>query len=295
MKTRYRLGAFAVMFMLAQTLCIFPQCDLGFAQESPGTSSNTDSNSDGSQSSAVSSVIYPFRSATVGTEVRGVLDTINYKEGDTVTDGAVVAEVSKDRYTSIVGEFRSNYEAIVRTLDRARELATTQEELYRGRAGTFDDVMKARAEIRILEARRDEAAFKLKQAELNLKACEVRSPFTGVVSVLYHEPYEAVDNLEKVFGVVDTTKVYARAYWPEARLSEIALGKKVNFTYNGKVYSGVVEKVSNLIDPSSRTKRIHVLIDNTDGALQVGMSGALNPVDRTRVSQTDQSYAPSVD
>jgi RND family efflux transporter MFP subunit len=291
MKIRCKLVILAVMFIPAQTLCMFPQCDLGLAQEAPGASSNTD----GAQTSAVSSVIYPFRSATVGSEVRGILDTVNYKEGDSVTDGAVVAEVSKDRYTSIVGEFRSNYEAIVRTLDRAREQVATQEELYRGRAGTFDDVMKARAEVRILEARRDEAAFKLKQAELNLKACEVRSPFSGVISVLYHEPYEPVDTLEKIFGVVDTTKVYARAYWPEARLSEIALGKKVNFVYNGKVYTGVVEKVSNLIDPSSRTKRIHVLIDNHDGALQVGMSGALNPADQTRVSQSNHPSDTSMD
>lgn len=226
MKRRIRLGMLAVMFMVWQTLYIFPQCDLGFAQESSGMSENMDSNAEGSRSSVVSSVIYPFRSATVGSEVRGILDAIKYKEGDPVVDGAVVAEVSKDRYTSIVGEFRSNYEAIVRTLDRAREQAAIQEELYRGRAGTFDDVMKVRSEVRILEARKEEAAFKLKQAELNLRACEVRSPFSGVISVLYHEPYETVDNLEKVFGVVDTTKVYARAYWPEARLSEIALGKK---------------------------------------------------------------------
>jgi RND family efflux transporter MFP subunit len=224
----------------------------------------------------LNAVIYPFQSATVGTEVRGIVDLINYKEGDRVARGSVVAEISRARYTAVVGEFRGNYEAIVRSLDRAREELAIQEQTYEKRASTFDDLSKARAQVRVLEARKEEAEFKLKQAELNLKSCVLTAPFSGLIGVLYHQPFETVDNLEKVYELVDTTKVYARVNWPESRLSEIALGKRAVFTYGGTDYEGAIEKVSSLIDPASKSKRVHVLIDNPDGKLQVGMSGALN-------------------
>jgi multidrug efflux pump subunit AcrA (membrane-fusion protein) len=125
----------------------------------------------------ISGVIYPHQSATVGTEVRGIVDVINFKEGDSVAKGSIVAEISKARYASIVGEFKGNYDAVVRTLDRAREELSIQEELYDNRATTYDDVVKARSQVQVLEARKEEALHKLKQAELNLDACVLKAPF----------------------------------------------------------------------------------------------------------------------
>lgn len=234
------------------------------------------SGTDMGSSEALSAVIYPFQSATVGTEVRGVVDLINYKEGDRIAKDAVVAEVSKARYQAIVGEFKGNYEAIVRTLKRAREELAIQEETFAKRASTYDDLLKARAQVMILEARQDEANYKLKQAEINLKACVIVAPFSGSLAVLYHQPYEMVDNLEKIYEIIDTSKVYARVNWPESRLSELALGKRATFRYGGADYEGVIEKISSLIDPASKSKRVHVLVQNPQGKLEVGMSGTLS-------------------
>jgi len=208
-----------------------------------------------------------------------MVDFMNCKEGDQITEGAVISEISRARYEAIVGEFRGNCDAVTRTLERAREEVGIQDELYQKRATTYDEVVKARSQVKILEARKDEAEFKLKQAELNLQACIIRAPFSGSIAVLYHEPFEMVDNLEKLFGMIDTSKVYARANWPEARLSELALGKKSQFLYEGRTFDGLIEKISSLIDPASKSKRVHVLIDNRDGFLQVGMSGAMTLAD----------------
>jgi len=232
----------------------------------------------------INAVIYPVQSATIATEVRGLIDFIRFKEGEPVKQGDVISEISRARYEAIVGEFKGNFDAVARTLDRAKEEVTIQEELYAKRAGTLDDVSKAKAQVRVLEARKYEAEHKLKQADLNLQACIIRAPFSGNIAVLYHEPFEAVDNLEKLFGLVDTGKVYARVNWPESRLAEVAVGKKAQFQYDGKSYEGVIEKISSLIDPASKSKRVHVLIDNAAGKLQVGMSGSLQLIDAKKVS-----------
>jgi RND family efflux transporter MFP subunit len=245
---------------------------------------SADSDLDISHPNKVNAVIYPFQSATVSTEVRGIVDLLNFQEGEPVKKGAVVAEVSKARYTYILGEFKGNYDAVCRSLQQAKENVEVQESLYEKRATTFQDLLRARSEVRILEARKYEADNKMKQAELNLKACVINAPFSGVIGVLYHEPYEAVDNLEKVFELVDTKKVYARANWPEKRLSEIAIGKRAVFYREGRSYNGIIKKISRLIDPASRSKRIHVLIDNSNENLEVGMSGTLRLLDANAVS-----------
>ena len=233
----------------------------------------------------IPAVVYPYQSATIGTEVRGVVDLMTIKEGDQVEGGSAIAEISKARYAAIVGEFKGNYDAVVKSLDRAREELTIQEQLYDRRSTTYDDLSKARSQVEILEARQHEAQHKLKQAELNLTACVVKAPFSGNISVLYHEPYEMVDNLEKLFGIIDTSKVYARVNWPESRLSDLSIGKNAVFNYEGKTYEGGIDKISSLIDPASRTKRVHILIDNRDGRLQVGMSGSVGLSQSKKVSR----------
>ncbi len=243
-----------------------------WAQSSQDSSGGSVTNID--QQGAVA-VIYPVQSATVGSPVRGVLHTMNYKEGEKVKDGAVVAEVSKPRYSAILGEFRGNYEAVSRTLERARKELEVQEDLWEKRATTYDDLLKAQAQVRILESRKSEAAHKMEQAEIDLDACILNAPFSGNIAVLYKDPHETVDYLEKVFEIVDTSKVYARANWPESRLSALKLGKNATFVYKGNSYQGKIEKISSLIDPASKSKRVHVLIDNSKGDLEVGMSGRL--------------------
>jgi hypothetical protein len=64
--------------------------------------------------------------------------------------------------------------------------------------------------------------------------------------------------------------------------------KKAVFHYGGQTYEGVIEKISGLIDPASKSKRVHVLIDNPKGKLEVGMSGALSLTGQQKVSMKSE-------
>ncbi len=253
---------------------------------------NLDSGLKSTTPDRINAVIYPYRSATLGSEVRGILNAVNFKEGQAVKDGDILAEVSKPRYEAIVGEFKGNRDAIRESLERAREEVKVHEQTYEHRANTFQQLLKAKYEVKILEGKLEEAEHKLKQAELNLQACVLRAPFSGVVAVLYRDPHETVDYLEKVAELIDTHKVYARVNWPETRLSEVAIGTKARFNYRDKLYDGVIDRMSSLVDPGSKSKRIHILIDNPDGALQVGMSGSMTLDDTRKTSSRFDAPRP---
>jgi hypothetical protein len=69
------------------------------------------------------------------------------------------------------------------------------------------------------------------------------------------------------------------------------MGRKAIFTYGDKNYEGAIEKVASFIDPVSKSKRVHVLIDNSDGRLQVGMAGTLKLPSNDQQSSATESKA----
>ncbi|MDQ7782089.1 MAG: efflux RND transporter periplasmic adaptor subunit [Desulfomonilaceae bacterium] len=227
----------------------------------------------------VNAVIYPYQSATLGSEVRGIVDRINFQEGDPVSAGALLAEVSPAKYEAVHGEFKSNEEAIARTLAEARSNLRIREDLYQNRACTQEDVDASRFQVQVLEARYEEAKFKTEQSRLNLQACRIKAPFSGLIAVRYRDSHETVDFLEKILEVVDISKVYARANWPEAGIPQLAIGKRAYFSYRGKSYEGKIARIAPLIDPASKSKRVHVLLENPDNRLEVGMSGSVKLAD----------------
>jgi cobalt-zinc-cadmium efflux system membrane fusion protein len=88
-----------------------------------------------------------------------------------------------------------------------------------------------------------------------------------------------VERLEKVFALVDSSRVYAVAKIPEILISEFQKGTQAEFVLRPDAsFAGVVDKVGKLIDPTSRTKKVYLLIDNADSQLEVGMTGTLKLV-----------------
>jgi multidrug resistance efflux pump len=109
-----------------------------------------------------------------------------------------------------------------------------------------------------------------------LESCEIKAPFSGYLAVRYKQPDETVERLEKVFALVDTSKVHAVANVPELMLDEFPKGKEAFFLLTPeKRFKGTVDRVGKLIDPKSRTKRVFLLINNSDNKLEVGMTGTM--------------------
>lgn len=226
-------------------------------------------------------VISPYQNANVGAEVNGIVDVFHFQEGDLVRKGDVVAEISPKRYSLTARRAVAAREARRKELEGARDERAIKGKLYDLHGTTRMAVSEVESRQDVSAARVREADADVEMAKLNEADCRVRAPFSGYLAVRYKQPHEPVDRLEKLFALVDTTKVYAVGNAGEDQLGRFPVGATVAFTTaTGKKFSGRVERVSKLIDPASRTKRVHVLIDNADGALEVGMSGMMGVAER---------------
>ena len=72
---------------------------------------------------------------------------------------------------------------------------------------------------------------------------------------------------------------FAAANVPESLLSHFHKGTEAVFVSSPTTkHKGTVERIGKLIDPKSKTKRVYVLIDNTEAGLEIGMTGSVRLV-----------------
>jgi len=207
-----------------------------------------------------------------------MIEAIHFQEGDLIQEGQVVAEISTKRFTLMAEKAREAVNGLVLALERAEDNVKLFKELLSQDATTRQDLLKTETERDVTETRLKEAKKELELAKLNLEWCRVKAPFTGYLGERFKEQYEPVDRLQKIFSIVDSARVYAVANVAERLVPGFKKGDKALFVDpSGKRHTGAVEKVGKLIDPKSKTRKVWVLIDNSTGDLDVGMSGTLRP------------------
>ena len=221
-------------------------------------------------------VVHPFRSANVSSEIFGQIEEIRFEEGDPVQEGDVVVKIRPDRYETALKKTTEKMKGVQLAVALAEEELKLKEEVLSFDAVSRQEVLKTRQEVEVKRQQLREVQEELKLGGMDLDACSVKAPFTGFVAVRYKQPYESVERVEKLFAIVDTTKVYAVANVPEALLPVFRKGAAVNFIHaSGQKYSGTADRLGKLIDPKSRTTKVYVLIDNPKGELEVGATGSI--------------------
>jgi RND family efflux transporter MFP subunit len=221
-------------------------------------------------------VIRPYRQATISSEVSGVIEELYLQEGDPVVGGQVIFEISKEFFELTVERAQERLWALEIALEQARADLGIQEYLFSHNAGTRSQLVKARSEAEIAEHRVNEAKIDLAFALRDLQSCRVKAPFAGHIISLYNKQHESVQRFDQLFLMADTSKVYAVVNAPEQILTQLRKGLPAIFVRpDGERYMGVVARISKPIDPSSKTKRVHVLINNAASKLEMGMLGAV--------------------
>lgn len=242
------------------------QFNLGVSQSSPGSQI------------VEGAILQPYRSATVATEVSGVIEKFNSEEGDLVQEGAAVVEMSRQRFVANAERAQNRVNSLEIALKNAKRAAKMKQKVLAKGATTQQELATAEASVESKEAELLEAKQLLALAQMDLKACNVRAPFTGHIDQRHRHSHEAVERLEKLFDIVDATQLYAVGNVPEALLSSFERGRSAVFVHSsGREFEGLVKKLGKRIDAKSKTRKVYVLIPNPQAALEIGMSGSLRP------------------
>jgi len=203
--------------------------------------------------------------ATVVSQITGVVLDLHAEEGDYVEAGKILASVETDRYKL---ELERGNAALKRLeMDYQRK-----KELFDKKLVSADDFERVRAE---LEAQK--AAVGL--AQLDLKYTSIRAPISGYVSERLVRVGNLVELHQPVFRINSYDPLLAVLHVPERELAVLHKGLEVSVTLDAmpkKIFSGVVTRISPVIDPATGTFRVTAEIKDPEQMLKPGLFGRVD-------------------
>lgn len=192
-------------------------------------------------------------------EVTGVVESINFKEGTQVSKGQVLVRVNDI-------ELRAQLSKVGTAKQLASENERRAKLLLEKQAISQEDYDVASAEYKSAQAEAQLIAAQLGKAT-------IRAPFSGTIGLRYISEGTYVTSATPIATLVNTKQLKITFSVPAKYASRIKLNSEINFTTSGSKteYSAKIYAIEPQIDVATRTLKMRALADNSEGNLYPGM------------------------
>jgi len=226
--------------------------------------------------------IQAFNSVTARTRVDGEVIKILFKEGETVKQGDLLAQIDPRPYKANVDQAAAKKSQDEATLHNAQldlqRYSTLAKQDFASRQQLDTQTASVAQNTALVAA--DDAA--LENAQTQLDYTNIRSPITGRVGFRLIDQGN-IANASSQSGIVTITQVQpitAVFTLPEGQISDIngamQKGKVPAIAYsadgNRKLADGVLAVVNNQVDATTGTIQIKATFENLDNALWPGLA-----------------------
>jgi cobalt-zinc-cadmium efflux system membrane fusion protein len=214
--------------------------------------------------------------------VSGNLQDVRVMLGDHVTAGQVLAVVKSSemaQYSSDLLNAETNLRIAEVNLQKTKDM-------YKSGLASMTDSLGA--EVTVQQARSELVRIN-KVLKINGGNTQgdfvVRAPISGFIVQKSATNNMTIrgDNSTSLFTISDLKNVWVQANVYESNISHIHLGENVDVTtlaYPGKVFKGKIDKVMNVLDPTSKVMKVRVVLPNTDYALKPEMYASITVSDQ---------------
>jgi len=200
------------------------------------------------------------RGVDVTTEIAGLVRSVNFKSGDEVKAGQLLAQLNAD---SDVAQLRA--------LEAAAELAETVYERDKAQLAV-QAVSKAQVDAAAADLKSKRAQVAQQAALVDKKA--IRAPFAGKLGISTVNPGQYLNPRDKLVTLQTIDPIYIDFYLPQQQLPQIAIGQKVTITadaYKDMSFTGKINAINPKVDTNTRNVQIEATIPNPKRQLLPGM------------------------
>ncbi|MBA4198894.1 MAG: efflux RND transporter periplasmic adaptor subunit [Chitinophaga sp.] len=215
--------------------------------------------------------------------VSGNIQDIKVQLGDHVQAGQTLAIIK----SSEMAGYSNNLIIAETNVTTTKKQLDAQKDLFASGLASQLDVINAQANY-------DQALAQLEMIKRILKINGnntqgdyiVKAPISGFIvqkNVTNNTSIRA-DNGTNIFTISDLKKVWIQANVYEANISKIHVGEKVSVTtvsYPDRIFTGTVDKIVNVLDPSSKVMKVRVVLNNEDYALKPQMYANIIVIQKT--------------
>lgn len=196
-------------------------------------------------------------------DVNGTLNKRPVNVGDNVTKGQLIASLDPRDFVSNVKEARANVQNALANFNRAKELIKKS-------FISKSEYDRLNAQYRGFSAERDKAVKALSDASL-------KAPFSGFISELYVENFQAVVAKKLIARLVDVSQIKMIVDIPESKISIVSQVKRITVIFDAfpnRKISATVKEIGKEASSTTRTYPVTLIMDQPEGIrILPGMSG----------------------
>ena len=222
----------------------------------------------------LSGTLVADRTAQIRAEVPGSVLQVFRDPGAVVAAGTSLAKIDDRAISDVFLSARSGLAAAEAAADlAARELARA-EKLAAAGAIADRDLENARRANLVATTAMFDARARLAQAQKQVDATNVLTPYAGIVSERFVNPGDVVAPGAPLFVVVDPATMKLEAAIPAEQLATVRVGAPVHFAvtgYPGRTFEGRIASINPAADPQTRQVRLSVRIPNAGNRLVAGL------------------------
>jgi cobalt-zinc-cadmium efflux system membrane fusion protein len=217
------------------------------------------------------------RTIHVTSQGSGRVVDLKVRLGDFVQKGQVLLSISSADVASAIADYQkavADERLAKKSLDRAQLLnshgALAEKDLQQAE----DTEEKARVDVQTAEQHvRILGGDPLHPGSV----IEVRAPVSGTIveqNVSGFEGIKSLDNSPSLFTIADLSQVWVLCDVYENDLGEVHIGDNADLRLNAypeSIYHGKIADISRVLDPTTRSAKVRIVLTNHDGSLRPGM------------------------
>jgi cobalt-zinc-cadmium efflux system membrane fusion protein len=205
--------------------------------------------------------------------VSGNIEDVKVLLGDYVQAGQVLAIVKSSEmagYSNDLVSAETNLTVAKKNVDATQDM--------------FNSGLASQKDLLATQAAYEQAQSELNRIKSVLKINGggtqgnyiIKAPISGFIveKNITNNTTIRTDNSNNLFTISDLKNVWVIANVYESNISKVHLGDKVDVTtlsYPGKVFSGKIDKILNVLDPTNKVMKVRVVLSNPDYQLKPEM------------------------
>ena len=222
--------------------------------------------------------VQAYYTVSLKTRIDGQIMEVNFREGQDVKEGGLLIVIDPRPYQVALAQAKANLAKDQAQLTNAKAQFDRNNVLYQqGVIAKQDlDTMQASFGTYAATIEADEAA--IKNAELNLTYCYIKSPINGRVGLRLVDPgnYVTAAAGAAMLTITELHPIAVVFTIPEDQLQQVMQRMRQGGSLEVDAYSrddqqklatGKLETLSNQIDQTTGTVQLKAIFDNTDNAL----------------------------
>lgn len=196
----------------------------------------------------------------ITTETPGIIQSIEFRNGDVVKQGDILIELDK-------AIARSNLAAATATAKQTGSDLKRIQSLANRKAVSQADLDAARS-----RAQQAQANVTALQEGLDKKT--IRAPFDGKLGIRVISLGEYISPGQKIVTLTQLDPITVNYFVPEQYFAQISTGQKIQFTTDAwpdETFTATNRTIEPVLDLATRGIRVQAVLPNKDGRLRPGM------------------------